>query len=178
MFIQYCEIECLSSQVFFLLCSSHRYNIQNIKFSLFIWRMIFAYLDSHEKVCSHISLFTYINTYIYINICGNSTNKQQPYPSLLLDLDHSVLCTMGQCDLWSASYRLQTSFLKYDSLSMSVHFFFDYMHTSSSDRSHHSIWHLKLISMKAWISKFLNDLVLPRLEVDSELLYKKAWKLP
>ena len=68
MFIQYCEIECLSSQVFFLLCSSHRYNIQNIKFSLLIWRVIFAYLDSHEKVCSYISLFTYINTYIYIII--------------------------------------------------------------------------------------------------------------
>ena len=64
------EIRCLSSQVFFLLCSSHRYNIQNIKFSLFMWRVIFAYLDSHEKVCLQNAAFLAGQTVIADEIEG------------------------------------------------------------------------------------------------------------
>lgn len=49
------------------LCSSHKYNKWNTNLSLFICLVIFEYCDNQEKICSQISVFTYI--YVTDNYC-------------------------------------------------------------------------------------------------------------
>ena len=61
--INFCFIKSLHSVTFFsslILCMSHMYIRKNRNVCWFMLRVIYAYLESHEKTCSHTSVSTYI----------------------------------------------------------------------------------------------------------------------
>jgi hypothetical protein len=56
----YMNLALVSFKISLVLCRSQIYKTKKMKFCLFMCLAIQLYRDSHENVCSHISVFTYI----------------------------------------------------------------------------------------------------------------------